>query len=44
LWERGWGFHHPGPGGEGQTAAPSELDELRRRVAELENSLKLGAR
>jgi type VI protein secretion system component VasK len=42
--ERGWGFHHPGPAAEGQPAAPSELEELRRRVAELESTLKAGGR
>jgi hypothetical protein len=41
--ERGWGFHHPGPGGEG-TSPPSELEELRRRVAQLEASVKEGDR
>src|SRR5215470_11994841 len=41
--ERGWGFHHPGPGGE-TTAAPNELEELRRRVAQLEASVKEGDR
>ena len=41
--ERGWGFHHPGPGGEG-TAPPTELEELRRRVAQLEASVKEGGR
>ena len=41
--ERGWGFRHPGPAGE-ETAAPNELEELRRRVAELEASVKGGGR
>jgi hypothetical protein len=41
--ERGWGFHHPGSAGEG--AAPvNELEELRRRVAQLEASVKGGGR
>jgi hypothetical protein len=44
LWERGWGFHHPGPDGEKAAAGSSELEDLRRRVAELENSLKAGGR
>ena len=42
--ERGWGFSHP-PSADG--AAPvanqEELDDLRRRVAELETRLKVGA-
>src|SRR6202140_1139944 len=42
--ERGWGFHHPGPAGEGTEAGAGELEELRRRVAELERSLKAGGR
>ena len=42
--ERGWGFRHPGPAAEGLVAAPNELEELRCRVAKLENSLKAGGR
>ena len=43
--ERGWGFQHPGATGDGQAAASvSEIEELRRRIAELENSLKAGGR
>jgi len=42
--ERGWGFSHPGPGGGEPTAGLSEIDDLRRRVAELESSLKGGGR
>ena len=43
--ERGWGFNHPGPAGEGPPAAGSiELEDLRRRVAELESGLKAGGR
>src|ERR1700730_8045161 len=43
--ERGWGFssHSPTPGG-GPAAGSSELEDLRRRVAELESSLKAGDR
>jgi hypothetical protein len=43
--ERGWGFSHPS---DSAAAAPSqnasELEDLRRRVAELENNLKAGGR
>jgi len=42
--ERGWGFQHPGAAGDGQAASVSEVEELRRRIAELENSLKAGGR
>jgi hypothetical protein len=42
--ERGWGFQHPGAAGDGQAASASEVEELRRRIAELENSLKAGGR
>ena len=41
--ERGWGFSDrsagPGPAG-----GPGELEDLKRRVAELESSLKAGGR
>jgi hypothetical protein len=40
--ERGWGFSHPGPAGGGPAAASSELEDLRRRLAQLESSLKTG--
>jgi hypothetical protein len=42
--ERGWGFGHP-PSAEGAAPAAKqeELDDLRRRVAELETRLKVGA-
>src|SRR5262249_42861633 len=41
--ERGWGFSssHPPAGGSSE-AAPSELDDLRRRVAQLESKLGAG--
>src|SRR5499433_3496475 len=43
--ERGWGFSsgHP-PTGSSSEAAASELDDLRRRVAELEKNRTTGAR
>jgi hypothetical protein len=43
--ERGWGFssHAATPGGE-PAAGPAELDDLRRRVAELESKLGGGER
>jgi hypothetical protein len=34
--ERGWGFSHTAPGSSGTTA---EMEDLRRRVAELENKM-----
>jgi hypothetical protein len=34
--ERGWGFSHPGTA----ASADNELEDLRRRVSELENTLK----
>src|SRR3954451_16107298 len=42
--ERGWGFQHPGSGGDGQAASLGEVEELRRRITQLENSLKAGGR
>ena len=41
--ERGWGFSDSAAGG-GPAASASELEDLRRRVAELESSLKAGGR
>jgi hypothetical protein len=38
--ERGWGFSHRSSAAGGGPAAATELDELRRRIAELENKLK----
>jgi hypothetical protein len=34
--ERGWGFSNPPAAGAGQPPAASELEDLRRRIAELE--------
>jgi hypothetical protein len=43
--DRGWGFSgHAAAAREGPAASASELEDLRRRVAELENSLKAGGR
>jgi hypothetical protein len=41
--ERGWGFTHraSAPGGEPPTT-PAELEDLRRRIAALENRIKVG--
>jgi Protein of unknown function (DUF3302) len=40
--ERGWGFaHRRSPSGEPATT-PAELEELRRRIAALENRIKVG--
>jgi hypothetical protein len=43
--ERGWGMSHrpPGAGAEPAVGA-SELEDLRRRVADLENSMRTGER
>jgi hypothetical protein len=38
--ERGWGFSHPGPTGGAPATDASELDDLRRRIAQLEGNLK----
>jgi hypothetical protein len=41
--ERGWGFRaQPTQAGVEPTVNASELEDLRRRVAELENSMKAG--
>jgi hypothetical protein len=43
--ERGWGFSgQAGAAGGVPAASATELEELRRRVAELERSLKAGGR
>jgi hypothetical protein len=43
--ERGWGMSHQAPGaGAEATVAASELDDLRRRVAELESGMRTGER
>jgi hypothetical protein len=43
--ERGWGISHRSPAdGGGAADKSSELEDLRRRVAELENSQRTGAR
>ena len=43
--ERGWGVSHPSPGAGAETAVgPSELEELRRRIAKLESSMLTGKR
>jgi len=43
--ERGWGFTHSAPPGGAPTAAgPAEIDDLRRRVAELESKFGIGGR
>jgi Protein of unknown function (DUF3302) len=43
--ERGWGMSHQPVGtGAGQAASASELEDLRRRVAELEISMRTGER
>jgi hypothetical protein len=41
--ERGWGFAHRGPAPVGgPPTAPTELEDLRRRIAALENQIKVG--
>jgi hypothetical protein len=40
--ERGWGFSHPGAAGAAPTADSNELEDLRRRVAQLESTFKTG--
>jgi hypothetical protein len=43
--ERGWGMSHQSGGAVPQSAAnASELEELRRRVADLESSMRTGER
>jgi Protein of unknown function (DUF3302) len=43
--ERGWGMSHQSPGAGAEPAAnASELEDLRRRVAELESSMRTGER
>ena len=42
--ERGWGFSSSPSAGAEAEAAPSELEDLRRRVAELESRLGSGGR
>ena len=43
--ERGWGFStHAPASGAGPAASSSELEDLRRRVAELEGKLRTGDR
>lgn len=43
--ERGWGFSPPSPAAGAQPAVdPTELEDLRRRVAELESSMRTGDR
>jgi hypothetical protein len=40
--ERGWGFTHPVAPGAAPAPEPTELDDLRRRVAALEVKLGMG--
>jgi hypothetical protein len=40
--ERGWGFSHAPSKTTAPPAEPTELDELRRRVTQLESTLKTG--
>ena len=42
--ERGWGFTQHGPAGGGPATDSSELEDLRRRVAQLESSQKTGGK
>jgi len=43
--ERGWGMSHQPPGAGAEPAvSASELEDLRRRVAELESSIRTGGR
>ncbi len=40
--ERGWGFTQHGPAAGGPQTKSDELEDLRRRVAQLESTLKSG--
>ena len=41
--ERGWGFGHRGPNEASEPITPpAELEDLRRRIAALENRIKVG--
>jgi hypothetical protein len=40
--ERGWGFSHPGTAAAEPVTNASELEDLRRRIAQLESTLKTG--
>jgi hypothetical protein len=40
--ERGWGFSHHATPPAGSSENPSELENLRRRITELEHSVKTG--
>ena len=42
--ERGWGFSHPGAPATGSPENKSELEDLRRRITELETKLKKEAK
>jgi hypothetical protein len=42
--ERGWGFHHSGSTAVEPIDNSGELEDLRRRVAELESRMKEGVR
>ena len=42
--ERGWGFSHQPTSGAGPPPATNELDDLRRRIAELEGKMGTGGR
>jgi len=42
--ERGWGFHHQPSAAGGPPPDGNELDDLRRRIAELESKVGTGGR
>jgi len=42
--ERGWGFSDPRPPGAGPPPATNEIEDLRRRIAELEGKMGAGGR